>query len=54
MDRTQAAYYALAILNGALLVAYGGHDDSPGAQFLGALLVVSSVIGAVKKLKKRA
>jgi hypothetical protein len=52
MKKTEIAYYLLAILNGVFMVAYGGYDDSPGAQLLGALLVVFTVVAIVKKIRK--
>ncbi|MBY0310118.1 hypothetical protein K2Q16_03170 [Patescibacteria group bacterium] len=43
----------LAIVSGALLIGYGGMDDSPGTQGIGLLTIVSSVsIGTYSLLKK--
>lgn len=53
MNKAATAYYLLAIANGTLMVAYGGHDDSPGAQMLGALLIIFTIIAMFKRMKKR-
>lgn len=41
-------FFILTILFGAFLFAYGGYDDSPGAQGLGVLLTVSGIIGVIR------
>jgi len=45
-------YLILAILIGVFLVIYGGYDDSPGAQLLGLVIVVASIVGIIKRRKK--
>jgi hypothetical protein len=48
--------YALAALAAVLGVAaflYGGADDSPGFQLLGALLVVAAVAFGVRTARRR-
>jgi hypothetical protein len=42
---------ALSIVSGALLIGYGGMDDSPGAQGIGLLTIVSSIGVVVLKLR---
>jgi hypothetical protein len=42
----------LAIALGAFFVVYGGYDDSPGAQLLGLLIVIGSIVGLIKIRKK--
>ena len=37
---------------GALLVVYGGYDDSPGAQLLGLIVAALGVVGTIKSRKK--
>ena len=48
--------YVLAALTAALGVAafvYGGYDDSPGLQGIGALLVVGAITFAVRAARRR-
>lgn len=47
--KIKIAFLVLSILLGIFLFVYGGYDDSPGAQGLGLLVVIGSVIGIVKK-----
>jgi len=37
-----------AIAFGAFIFVYGGYDDSPGAQLLGAIIVASGILGIIK------
>jgi len=46
------ALYILLILFGIFMFIYGGWDDSPGAQGLGLLIVISSIYGLIKNKKK--
>jgi hypothetical protein len=41
---------AFAILSGVLLIGYGGMDDSPGAQGIGLLTVLLSLLLALRKV----
>lgn len=41
-----------AIAFGVFIFVYGGYDDSPGAQLLGALIVITGIYGAVKSVRK--
>ena len=41
-------FFILTILFGAFLFAYGGYDDSPGAQGLGGLLTVGGIISVIR------
>ncbi len=43
--------FILVILFGIFLFIYGGYDDSPGAQGLGLLIVVGSIVGIIKNRK---
>jgi len=43
----------LVVLFGVFLVIFGGIDDSPGAQLIGLILVVTGIITVIKR-KKRA
>jgi len=45
-------YFILAILFGVFIFVYGGYDDSPGAQLLGLIAVVISIIGLIKNRKE--
>lgn len=38
---------------GVFLVVFGEGDDSPGAQFLGLVIAVSSLWGVVRTLKNK-
>jgi hypothetical protein len=42
---------ALAIISGVLLIGYGGTDDSPGAQGIGLLTIISSIALVIIKLR---
>lgn len=41
----------LAIVSGVLLIGYGGMDDSPGAQGIGLLAIVTSLILVIAKIR---
>ncbi len=41
----------LSIVSGALLIGYGGMDDSPGAQGIGLLTIISSLAVLVTTLR---
>ncbi|HOZ36612.1 MAG TPA: hypothetical protein PLR18_02160 [bacterium] len=43
----------LAILFGAFLIVFGGYDDSPGAQGLGLLLIITTIIIAIRSKNKK-
>ncbi|MES2985646.1 MAG: hypothetical protein V4686_00790 [Patescibacteria group bacterium] len=43
----------LAILLGVFLFVFGGYDDSPGAQFLGLIVVVLGISRIVKRMNKK-
>ncbi|KKS67480.1 MAG: hypothetical protein UV36_C0007G0002 [Parcubacteria group bacterium GW2011_GWC2_42_6] len=45
--------YIIAILFGVFMFIYGGYDDSPGAQGLGFLLVIGSIVGIIKSKKQK-
>ncbi len=51
MKKTKIIYYILAILCGVYAFIYGGMDDSPGAQLLGALLFIFGVFNLFKTKK---
>lgn len=44
--------FVLLIVLGALIVGYGGMDDSPGAQGLGVLGIIFGIINLFKHFKK--
>ncbi len=49
--------YALAVLAaaaGGMLVVYGGYDDSPGGQLIGATLVIAALTLALRTLHRTA
>lgn len=39
------------ILFGIFIFIYGGYDDSPGAQGLGFIIVITGMVGIIKKRK---
>jgi drug/metabolite transporter (DMT)-like permease len=43
----------LVILLGAFLIVFGGYDDSPGAQLLGLVLIIITVIFVIRGRKKK-
>ena len=47
-------YFAviLAIALGVAVIVYGGHDDSPGAQLIGVLLIVGAVVLGVRMVRR--
>jgi hypothetical protein len=45
---------ALAIVLGAAIVVYGGYDDSPGAQLIGAVVVLAAVVLGVRAARRQA
>ncbi|MDQ5962249.1 MAG: hypothetical protein QG653_56 [Patescibacteria group bacterium] len=53
MNKTKIFFSLLAIGFGVFMVVFGERDDSPGAQFLGLIAVVSGIVGIVRSRKKR-
>lgn len=47
------AHIVLALISGALLVGYGGMDDSPGAQGIGLFTIITSLVVGVNLYRKR-
>lgn len=43
----------VGLLFGVCLFFFGGYDDSPGAQFLGLVIVVSCIVGIVRHCRNR-
>lgn len=44
MKIIKVAHTLLALVSGVLLIGYGGWDDSPGAQGIGLLTIIGSII----------
>lgn len=44
--------FIVAILFGMFLFVYGEIDDSPGGQLLGLLIIITGIVGIIKKKKK--
>jgi len=42
----------LILLFGAFLIVFGEKDDSPGAQMIGLVMIVTIIITAIKRIKK--
>ena len=42
----------LAVALGVAVIVYGGHDDSPGAQLIGVLLIVGAVVLGVRMVRR--
>ncbi len=54
MNIIQIIQLLLSVVSGALLIGYGGMDDSPGAQGIGLLTLVSSLyIGLTMLIRAR-
>lgn len=51
MSKIKLISLILAILFGIFMFIYGGYDDSPGAQLLGLLIVIASIVGIFRKKK---
>lgn len=45
-------FAALAVVTGIAAFLYGGADDSPGLQLLGAVLVVGAIVLAVRHARR--
>ena len=45
--------FLILMILGIAMFIYGGYDDSPGGQLLGAAAVIGSIIGIVMHLKKK-
>ena len=52
MNKCRIICSILAILFGVFVFVYGGYDDSPGAQLLGALGVIVGIVGVIKRKKQ--
>lgn len=44
MKIIKLAHLLLALVSGVLLIGYGGLDDSPGAQGIGLLTIIGSIL----------
>ncbi len=44
--------FVLIMLFGVFMIVYGEYDDSPGGQLLGLVLLIISIVGLVKAVKK--
>lgn len=51
MKYITSAQLLLAALSGFLLIGYGGMDDSPGAQGIGLLTILTSIAIAAARLR---
>jgi hypothetical protein len=45
-------FFVILILLSIFLFVYGGYDDSPGAQLIGLLVLILSIVALVKIRKK--
>jgi hypothetical protein len=50
--KIKIALFVCAMLFGIFIFVFGGYDDSPGAQGLGALAVIGGIVGIIKNKKK--
>lgn len=48
MNKITIMHAILALLSGVLLIGYGGMDDSPGAQGIGLLTALCSIVVIVQ------
>lgn len=51
MKKSKIFFFVIALLFGIFIFIYGGYDDSPGAQLLGSLLIITGLIVLIKKTK---
>lgn len=49
MNKIKISFIIFIILFGIFLFVYGGYDDSPGAQLLGVMAIISGIVGLTKK-----
>lgn len=52
MKIIKITHILLALVSGVLLVGYGGFDDSPGAQGIGLLTIIGSIILIISIYRK--
>lgn len=53
MYKLKMLCFVFAILFGLFLIVFGGYDDSPGAQGLGLMFIIVTVILAIRGRKKK-
>jgi hypothetical protein len=51
MKTVTIAQSILAVLSGVLVISYGGADDSPGAQGIGLLTLIFSILIIVQSFR---
>ncbi len=51
MNKSKIFLYILAILFGVFVFVFGGYDDSPGAQGIGLIIFIVSIVGLIKNKK---
>ncbi|NUM25258.1 MAG: hypothetical protein HUU49_01370 [Candidatus Buchananbacteria bacterium] len=52
MNKIKILYYLLAIAFGVFMIIFGGFDDSPGAQLIGLIVIITVIAVAIKNRKK--
>lgn len=52
MKIIKITHILLALVSGVLLIGYGGFDDSPGAQGVGLLTIIGSIILIISICRK--
>ncbi len=53
MKTVTVIHALLALISGVLLIGYGGMDDSPGAQGIGVLTAIGSIVALIALFRKR-
>jgi len=54
MIKTKFLVYLVSIIFGIFIFIYGGYDDSPGAQLIGAIFILFGIFHLIKnKIKKK-
>ncbi len=53
MNKLKILYLIIAILFGIFMIVYGEKDDSPGAQFLGLIIIIASIFSFHKSKNKK-
>jgi len=51
MSKIRLILLILAIPFGIFVFVFGGYDDSPGAQLLGAIFFIIGVVGLIRRKK---
>lgn len=51
--KLKITFLIFVILFGIFMFIYGGYDDSPGGQLLGAIAIIGGIVGMIKSRRKK-